>query len=417
MLIQKKIDYLSFLILLLPAAIVVGPLISDLIVTILALFICASNYKKVIEYFDNYIIFKIILIFYILNSINSLFAEHVYVSAKSAFLYIRFPLFVIASVIFLKKYPKLIVYLYYSTLITIGVVSIDAIFQFFNGKNILGFVADSRNRISGLFLDEFILGSYLARLTPIVISIYFFVKKGFNLKSLVAVIIISLLAIIISGERTSLLMMIIYWVMFTIFILKASIMNKVYLIISLFLIVALTSLSSDNLRERYFDLSLLELNDTLNSKELAQKDDDFKDQRLKHIEVSIKMFKEKPFYGHGNKMFASACFDKYFINDGRCSTHPHMILMQILVENGLIGLLVYSILSLVLFIKFVIAVRSNNDKVSSILLLILINFCPFLPSGGLYNNQISIFMFFPFIVYFLFEVNNKKIFYEKKILI
>ena len=417
MLIQKKIDYLSFLILLLPAAIVVGPLISDLIVTILALFICASNYKKVIEYFDNYIIFKIILIFYILNSINSLFAEHVYVSAKSAFLYIRFPLFVIASVIFLKKYPKLIVYLYYSTLITIGVVSIDAIFQFFNGKNILGFVADSRNRISGLFLDEFILGSYLARLTPIVISIYFFVKKGFNLKSLVAVIIISLLAIIISGERTSLLMMIIYWVMFTIFILKASIMNKVYLIISLFLIVALTSLSSDNLRERYFDLSLLELNDTLNSKELARKDDDFKDQRLKHIEVSIKMFKEKPFYGHGNKMFASACFDKYFINDGRCSTHPHMILMQILVENGLIGLLVYSILSLVLFIKFVIAVRSNNDKVSSILLLILINFCPFLPSGGLYNNQISIFMFFPFIVYFLFEVNNKKIFYEKKILI
>jgi len=417
MLIQKKIDYLSFLILLLPAAIVVGPLISDLIVTILALFICASNYKKVIEYFDNYIIFKIIFIFYILNSINSLFAEHVYVSAKSAFLYIRFPLFVIASVIFLKKYPKLIVYLYYSILITIGVVSIDAIFQFFNGKNILGFVADSRNRISGLFLDEFILGSYLARLTPIVISIYFFVKKGFNLKSLVAVIIISLLAIIISGERTSLLMMIIYWVMFTIFILKASIMNKVYLIISLFLIVALTSLSSDNLRERYFDLSLLELNDTLNSKELAQKDDDFKDQRLKHIEVSIKMFKEKPFYGHGNKMFASACFDKYFINDGRCSTHPHMILMQILVENGLIGLLVYSILSLVLFIKFVIAVRSNNDKVSSILLLILINFCPFLPSGGLYNNQISIFMFFPFIVYFLFEVNNKKIFYEKKILI
>lgn len=410
MFIQKKIDYISFLILLLPAAIVAGPLISDLIVTILALFVLASNYKKVIEYFDNYIILKIILIFYLLNSINSLFAEHIYVSAKSAFLYIRFPLFVIASVILLKRYPKLIVYLYYSILITISVVSIDAIFQFFNGKNILGFVADSRNRVSGLFLDEFILGSYLARLTPIVISIYFFVKKDFNLKSLIAVIIISFLAIIISGERTSLLMMIIYFTMFIIYILKESIMNKVYLIISLFLIVILTSISSDNLRERYFNLSLLELNDTINSKQLAAKDDDFKDQRLKHIDVSIKMFKEKPFYGHGNKMFASVCFDKYFINDGRCSTHPHMILMQILVENGLIGLLVYSILSLVLLIKFVIAVKSNNDKVSSILLLILINFCPILPSGGLYNNQISIFMFFPLIVYFLFEINNKKIF-------
>ena len=204
MFIQKKIDYISFLILLLPVAIVVGPLISDLIVTILALFVLASNYKKVIEYFNQYIILKIILIFYLLNSLNSLFAESIYVSAKSAFLYIRFPLFVIASVIFLKKYPKLIVYLYYSILITIAVVSIDAIFQFFNGKNILGFVADSRNRISGLFLDEFILGSYLARISPIIISIYFFIKKDFNLKSLVAVMIISFLAIIVSGERTSL---------------------------------------------------------------------------------------------------------------------------------------------------------------------------------------------------------------------
>jgi O-antigen ligase len=413
MFIQKKIDYISFLILLLPVAIVVGPLISDLIVTILALFVLASNYKKVIEYFNQYIILKIILIFYLLNSLNSLFAESIYVSAKSAFLYIRFPLFVIASVIFLKKYPKLIVYLYYSILITIAVVSIDAIFQFFNGKNILGFVADSRNRISGLFLDEFILGSYLARISPIIISIYFFIKKDFNLKSLVAVMIISFLAIIVSGERTSLLMITIYWITFIIFILKESKMNKIWLILLLISTVIITSLTSNNLRERYIGLSFLEFRDTVNSKNLAPKDDDFKDQRLKHMEVSVKMFKEKPFYGYGNKMFASVCFDQYFINDGRCSTHPHMILMQIIVENGLVGLVVYSILSIVIFIKFVIAIRNNNDHISSILLLILVNFCPFLPSGGLFNNQISIFMFFPFVVYFFYDGNNEKIFYEK----
>ena len=197
-----------------------------------------------------------------------------------------------------------------------------------------------------------------------------------------------------------------------------------WLVILLILTIILTSLLSDKLRERYIDLSLLEFKTTILSLQslpslpslpLSSQIDNFKDQRIKHMKVSIEMFKEKPFFGHGNKMFANTCFEKYFINDGRCSTHPHMILFQILVENGLIGLLVYSILSLVLFIKFIIAVRSNNDKVSSILLLILINFCPFLPSGGLYNNQISIFMFFPFIVYFLFEVNNEKIFHEKNI--
>ena len=137
MIIQKKIDYISYLILLLPVAIVIGPLISDLIITIMALFICVSNYKKVIEYFDHYIILKIILIFYVLNSINSLFAQDIYISIKSSFLYIRFPLFVIASVYLLKKYPKLILYLYYSILVTVLVVSLDAIIQFFNGENII----------------------------------------------------------------------------------------------------------------------------------------------------------------------------------------------------------------------------------------------------------------------------------------
>ena len=414
MFIQKKIDYISYLILLLPAAIVVGPLISDLIITIMALFICISNYKKVIEYFDQYIILKVILIFFLLNSLNSLFAEDVYVSVKSSFLYIRFPLFIIAATYLLKKYPELILYIYYSILITVLVVSLDSILQFFSGKNILGHVPDSRNRISGLFQDEYILGSYLARITPILLSILIFLKKELNTKIFIIVIIISFLGVIISGERTSLLLITLFWVTYIIFILKRSVMVKSSLIILLFSVIITTSFSSNSLRERYVNLSFFEITGVVEQINKADEENVYEGQRLKHIDVSIEMFKEAPIFGFGNKMFATICFDQYYFNDGRCSTHPHMIAMQVLVENGIAGLLIYSILSVILFVKFVVAIRSDNDHVSSILLLILINFCPFLPSGSFYNNQISIFMYFPFIIYLFYCGKDINFFYEKK---
>ena len=414
MIIQKKIDYISYLILLLPVAIVVGPLISDLIITIMALFICVSNYKKVIEYFDHYIILKIILIFYVLNSINSLFAQDVYISLKSSFLYIRFPLFVIASVYLLKKYPKLILYLYYSILVTIFVVSLDAIIQFFNGENILGFVTNSRNRISGFFLDENILGSYLARITPFLVSILIFLKKDLNNKIFLAVIIVSFFGVIISGERTSLLLITLYWLIFVIFILKSSVQIKLFIITILITVVVASSFLSDNLRERYIDLSFYEFKEIIEETTKPEEEQDYGGQRLKHIIVSLEMFNDAPLFGFGNKMFATICFDQYYFDDGRCSTHPHMIIMQILVENGIAGILVYSIFFLILVVKFMMSIKSNNDHISSILLLILINFCPLLPSGSLYNNQVSIFLYFPFIIYFFYNGNNEKILYEKK---
>ena len=352
------------------------------------------------------------MIFYFLNSLNSLFAEDIYVSTKSAFLYIRFPLFVIASIYLLKKYPKLIIYFYYITLVTVCFVSVDAIIQFFTGDNLFGFTSDSRNRVSGLFRDEFILGSYLARITPILISILIFFKKDLSIRLFSFVFLIVFLGIIVSGERTSLLLISAYCIIFITFILKSTIRIKVTLVAALITIIVVTSLSSNNLRERYVKLSIDEIQGNIEN--LPEEENVIGGQRLKHIYVSLEMFKQKPFFGHGNKMFARVCFDQFFVNDGRCSTHPHVIIMQILVENGIIGVFTYLILSIILFIKFIIAVRNNNDHISAILLIILINFCPFIPSGALYNNQISIFMYLPFIIYFFYNGDGEKILYEKK---
>ena len=53
-------------------------------------------------------------------------------------------------------------------------ISLDATFQAITGKNFFGFEPQKEPlRISGMFYDELILGSYLARLFPLLIGLFF----------------------------------------------------------------------------------------------------------------------------------------------------------------------------------------------------------------------------------------------------
>ena len=113
-------------------------------------------------------------------------------------------------------------------------------------------------------------------------------------------------------------------------------------------------------------------------------------------------------------MFAQICFDRYFVDDGRCSTHPHNFLAQILVENGLIGAFFYLSLFSILIFYFYKAYKKKNKATMTILLICILSFFPFFPSGNFYNNLMSIFLFTPLSIYFVLNENTKfikKIFY------
>ena len=51
---------------------------------------------------------------------------------------------------------------------------IDGYFQFFTGVNLLGFKINGM-RVSSLFGDELIMGSYLSRLFPLLFSLFILV--------------------------------------------------------------------------------------------------------------------------------------------------------------------------------------------------------------------------------------------------
>ena len=68
------------------------------------------------------------------------------------------------------------------------------------------------------------------------------------------------------------------------------------------------------------------------------------------------MFKEKkPVIGYGYNSFRQECKRFHYINShsvkNRCSTHPHNYIIQLLAETGIIGLILYLLFLMSIFIK------------------------------------------------------------------
>ena len=84
-------------------------------------------------------------------------------------------MFSLALTYFLSKDIKLLKKIFYSLIIIFVILIFDGFLQYFTGKNILGWdLKYPVPRVSSLFGDELILGSYVARMLPLFIGLMFF---------------------------------------------------------------------------------------------------------------------------------------------------------------------------------------------------------------------------------------------------
>ena len=136
-----------------------------------------------------------------------------------------------------------------------------------------------------------------------------------------------------------------------------------------------------------------------------------------HYRTAIKIFKDKVFFGAGNKMFRKLCSDdKYKINKYSCSTHPHNLYLQVLAENGLLGfvfvfiIFIFTILKISkeFFIRNFKKQNSINDQKLLLLIGLFINLWPIVPFGNFYNNWLSILIYLPIGFLLYFRVTNDK---------
>ena len=120
-------------------------------------------------------------------------------SLKISFFFFRFGVFVVAIVTLLEFDDKFLRFFFYCILICFTALVLDGFYQYFFDENILGWKKSVR--VSSFFGDEFILGSYLSRLWPILFGLSIMIFKQNN--KLILLFILSEVLIFLSGDRTA----------------------------------------------------------------------------------------------------------------------------------------------------------------------------------------------------------------------
>ena len=415
----EKIIY--FFIILLPVTLVTGPFLSDLSVSLIALLFLYISFKKKLYLYYNNIFSKVFGVFFVLLLIISVLSIDPLISIKKTIVYFRFWIFALAiwHTVNIKK--DLIKYLILSFSFIFIILILDGYIQFFSKENIFGWPMQGA-RLSGLFKDELILGSYLSRLLPIFFAML--VYSDFKNKTyqylLFFIIFVGVETLtFLSGERLAF-----FYINFSSLFLIIAMKNYklfrglsiITSIVIIFFLVNLYPKSAERIITK--TISQLEISTNKDERNWIPKKI-FSIEHQNHYTSSLRMFKDHKVTGVGPRMYRYLCDKKkYYINygGGSCSTHSHNTYVQLLAETGLIGFIFffgifltffYSIIKHLLF-KFIYKKIIFDDFQLCLLSAILISIWPFTPTGGFFNNWLNIIYFFP-VGFFLSSIDKSKL--------
>ena len=408
-------NFFFYIIISLPILFIFGSAILNISIFILNIvFIIHVLSNKNFNFFEeNRLYITFLLLYLAFQIINNIINQNYLYFDKSLY-YIRFLILPLAFKYFsrfvtfeLNKISK-----FY--LIFLIFILIDLIYQYKFDVNLLGFepglMNSSKNiyeRYAGIFNQELIMGSYLSSFGFLIITFFY----NFNKRNdYVLLLLLGLLffCIFITGERSSLFIFLIS--NFFIFVFIKHLRKKfIFLGILIFIISAIGINFSDQLKLRYYDYPigvLLHEEDYKNDKKIkinfspVSSYSNFinKTHWGMHYKTAGVMFKEKPLGGYGFKQFRVKCknyyylFEKDFLKaagkiDG-CSTHPHYYILEILSEQGILGLLILSF-----FVFYVIkdSLKITNHRIYILFLfsIILGYMMPIKPSGSIISTWFS----------------------------
>ena len=319
----EKIIY--FFIILLPVTLVTGPFLSDLSVSLIALLFLYISFKKKLYLYYNNIFSKVFGVFFVLLLIISVLSIDPLISLKKTIVYFRFWIFALAiwHTVNIKK--DLIKYLILSFSFIFIILILDGYIQFFSKENIFGWPMQGA-RLSGLFKDELILGSYLSRLLPIFFAML--VYSDFKNKTyqylLFFIIFVGVETLtFLSGERLAF-----FYINFSSLFLIIAMKNYklfrglsiITSIVIIFFLVNLYPKSAERIITK--TISQLEISTNKDERNWIPKKI-FSIEHQNHYTSSLRMFKDHKVTGVGPRMYRYLCDKKkYYINygGGSCST-------------------------------------------------------------------------------------------------
>ena len=276
-------------------------------------------------------------------------------------------------------------------------------------------------RITSIFKDEYIFGSYIQKAIPIMITLFFLTfEKNIIDKSIyfLLILVLSTVIILLSGDRAAILLFGFFLAISFLFIKSY---RKVFLINFLLSGIVLFSIVNFGVGK---NLAALDARYNPTSKTNAHNKQTVTTHPiLKHIPrdyaghflVVKEMTKDNIYLGKGIKSFRFMCRGKlgnlYPVDGGVCSTHPHNYYLQSLSAAGLFGLFFLSSIFVLISIKmlniffglFKKETQSELMIVSTITVFVYL--WPLIPTGNFFSNWIAGFNCFA-LGLFLF-INSK----------
>ena len=403
----------SIFVCLIPFALLTGPFIPDLLLSLTVLLTCFEIIrKKKYSYFkNNYFYLFSIFYFYILS--RSIFSEFSLFSTESSFFYFRFVLFSIAVWYLLDENKRLLKSFTIVFLITFIIALFDGYFQFFNDSNLFGIVSPSE-RMNLLLNDKLILGGYLSRLFPFLIGLILLnLNYSFLNVLLFSFLLISTdILVYVTGERTALGLLFLSTVFILVFISKYKFVRLITIIVSISAIIII-SFFNDDVKRRNIDQTFNQIGISENSSQIYM----FSPIHQSHFISAYRMFSDNPIFGHGPKTFRILCSHKDYNYDvNSCSTHPHNTYVQLLAETGLVGVmfvllaLFYLLITMIKHINYFFLKKELllSDYQICLIACFIITLWPIAPTNNFFNNWISIVYYLPigFYLHSIYSMNN-----------
>lgn len=414
----KDIDTYLFLSICLIPFFLFSSFISDLLVCISGLLLIIVAILKKYNFLKNkfFIVFSL---WYLYLISLSFFSENIYLSLESTLFYFRFGILSMCIVYLDQKYINFKKYFLIFIIIILFILFIDSIIQLITNYSLIGYRLDN-NRISSLFGDEKILGSFTIKYFILFISLFIFTnnkKKFFNVIFFI-VTLICLCLVLLSSERVAffqIILIIIFIQLYVINSFKLFLFNSTIILTTILTLLFLLPQTKHRLiNETFHQFNFSFFIDSNNYKELHIFSETYQD----YYKVGYEIFKDNYIIGIGPKMYREYCAkDKYSIvaDHNACSTHPHNTYIQLLSETGLIGtffILMIWIYTLIYISYYTINIKNVLDhyiykyKLALIFGLFLILF-PFMPTGNFFHNHNNIYNFI--IIGFLISIFQKNL--------
>ena len=426
MIIDKRIINIVFA--LFPLSFIFGNLITNINILLFCFLGIFHLKDRILKEEYNFII-KIILSFFLVILFSTVisFTKSIYFGEYDngdltrlikSIAFFRFFLMLLIAYLLSKFEVLNFKYFFIFTGLLVPIVSLDVIYQYVFGLNIIGLKSYAHFN-SGFFGDELIAGGFIQNFSFFTIFLAAYVSNNKKISFFLVIIAICILGIgiLVSGNRMPLVLFLLGLALVFLLNSKMRIATSVGILILLLLSKFIIS-SNNRLQQNYYsyfynikNIAIGFTNISESSQEKAEKIEaerldstNKKDKTLKNVfpgattshyklfMTSLDTWKKNKLFGNGIKSFRKDCFE--LENPWLCSNHPHNYYFEILTETGMVGILLVFTIG-IYFIAFVIKNfgilrKSNNFRnfilLSALISLILETF-PFKSTGSIFTTN------------------------------